>query len=331
MEMRCPIKPRLPRVAACAFSLCLLLPGWANSDDDESHTPTSSSSPNPQLAGIQTAVLQVSRQTPEIVAFATITDLTSLLNMRQQYLTSLAQANGAAAKFHESEQSLRRTQSLHQQDIVASKRLQEQQARWHADKADAASANLQKQALLANNRLQWGEQLSQWFLQPDERRIQGFLSGQQRLLSINLPDNQAPEAIWLEAQGRRQLATQAHLIGTAPQVDPLTLRQKAFYQLEHCNLPIGSQLTAWLPASGRVQVGVEFPESAVVWHQGQASVFIKTPPGTFERRTLQDFTSSYGGLILTSSLQAGDEIVTSGAQTLLSQELKAQIPSEDDD
>jgi hypothetical protein len=44
---------------------------------------------------------------------------------------------------------------------------------------------------------------------------------------------------------------------------------------------------------------------------------------------LQQFSTEQLGYFVSAALKPGEEIVTTGAQTLLSQQLKAQIPDED--
>jgi hypothetical protein len=76
---------------------------------------------------------------------------------------------------------------------------------------------------------------------------------------------------------------------------------------------------------------VNIPKSALIWHLGQAFVFVKSADQQFALRALANYTPSLQGYFVTGALQPGEEIVTTGAQTLLSQHLKALIPSEDKD
>jgi hypothetical protein len=63
----------------------------------------------------------------------------------------------------------------------------------------------------------------------------------------------------------------------------------------------------------------------------QALVYLKTSEETFSRRTLDHYSATTDGYFIPDALEPGEQIVTKGAQTLLSEELHGQIPSENDD
>jgi hypothetical protein len=63
----------------------------------------------------------------------------------------------------------------------------------------------------------------------------------------------------------------------------------------------------------------------------QAFVYLKTEEDTFSRRTLDHYSPMAGGYFISDAIKPGEQIVTKGAQMLLSEELRGQIPSEDDD
>lgn len=336
------------RIAGLLFCLLAIQPSFADDDDDvrpasenraaAAKTADHDTAPEQsklEMAGLKTQRLEAVSLAQEFTAQGSVVDLAPLLAVRQQYLATLAQQDSANAKYRETESNLQRTRNLHDQDIVATRRLQEQQAVWQADKANLSAINYQQQAILGSSRLQWGELLTQWFTQPGEHAISAFLQGKKQLLSVSLPANHAighsPDVVYIDGQGKREQAVAAHLIANAPQVDPVSLGQRVFYQLENRNLPFGAPVTAWLADRGKSDRGVLIPETAVVWHLGQAFVFIKNTDASFSRRPLEHFSPAPGGYFAPTSLKPGEEIVITGAQTLLSQELKNQIPSEDND
>ena len=77
--------------------------------------------------------------------------------------------------------------------------------------------------------------------------------------------------------------------------------------------------------------GVIIPKSALIWYMDQAFVYLKTAEDTFSRRTLEHYSASADGYFIPDAIKPGEQIVTKGAQMLLSEELRGQIPSEDDD
>ena len=310
----------------------------ATEEDDDIQHPAAASQKTIDLqqgAGIKTLPLQTAARQPELTVQGMVVDIEPLLRLRQQYLATQAQQDSAQARYQEADQNLSRTRNLHDQDIVSTRRLQEQQAQWRNDRANLATSGYQQQALIASSHLQWGESLTSWFTQNNHPQAEQFLKNRAQLLQISLPSNAHlqpdQKTIWIDEQGRRQNAVAASLIASAPQVDPITQGERVFFKLEGHKLPVGTRFTAWLTKESQGTSGVIIPEPAVVWHLGQALVFIKTADGKFQQRRLPELIPSQNGYFATSGFKAGEDIVITGAQTLLSQELKNLIPSEDND
>jgi membrane fusion protein, multidrug efflux system len=329
-------------ILLASLLVCLSsLPAQAISDDDgrprtaAEGTMLNLSPKSQQLAGIKTQPLEAAQQQPEFTAFGQIVSLEPLLQQRQQYLAARTQQDSAKAKYDEAHLNLSRTRNLHEQDIVSTRRLQEQQAQWQADKASLDASGYQQQTILAASRLEWGEPLTDWFIRTPGKTAEQFLNHDAQLLQVTLPANKPLNAeirrIVVDEHGRHDTAIPATLISASPRIDPLSLGERYFFKIEGRRLPFGAHVTAWIANDARQATGVIVPESAVVWHLGQAFVFIKSADDHFSRRALRAFTPANQGYFATESLQPGEEIVTIGAQTLLSQQLKARIPSEDED
>lgn len=322
---------------------------WAVPDDDDQPQPTGDrgavraedsarinlTQKSQELAGIKTQPLQAAQQQAEFTAFGTIVSLEPLLQLRQQYLAARAQQDSAKAKYDEAHLNLSRTRNLHDQDIVSTRRLQEQHAQWQADKASLDASGYQQQTILAASRLEWGDTLTDWFIRTPGKTAEQFLNHGAQLLQVTLPANTHlnPDIphIFIDERGQRNSAIQATLISASPRIDPVSQGERYFFKLEGRRIPFGTHVTAWIANDTGQTPGVIVPTSAVVWHLGQAFVFIKSADDHFSRRALSACSPGNHGYFVTRSLQAGEEIVTTGAQTLLSQELKNQIPSEDND
>jgi multidrug efflux pump subunit AcrA (membrane-fusion protein) len=288
-----------------------------------------------QLAGIKTQILQAVSQRPEIVAYGTVLSLEPLLQLRQQYLAAHAQQDSARAKYAEAHLNLSRTENLHQQDIVSTRRLQEQQVQWQADKANLEITDYQQQTILAASRQEWGETLSGWFIAVPQKPVEQFLQHGAQLLQITLPSglsvNPDMRNIYVDEHGQRNHALKASLISASPKVDPVTLGERYFFKSEARHIPLGAHITAWISSQNQVAEGVVIPASAMVWHLGQSFVFVKTSASHYSRRFLPEYVVHKEGYFVSGYLRADEELVITGAQTLLSQQLKALIPNEDDD
>lgn len=121
-------------------------------------------------------------------------------------------------------------------------------------------------------------------------------------------------------------------VGLAASVDPKTQGQPFVFRVGNPSgaLRPGLSVTAYLETPGEARKGAVVPRDAVIWQAGKSWVYVRTDPEKFARRevVLQDPAS--GGWF-TQSLKPGDNVVTRGAQMLLSEEFKSQIRVEDDD
>lgn len=115
-------------------------------------------------------------------------------------------------------------------------------------------------------------------------------------------------------------------IALAAAVDPKTQGQPFLFRITNASntLRPGLAVTAYLESPGTERAGVIVPRSAVVRQSGKAWVYVKTGPDRFNRReAILDEPTDLGWF--TRSLNTGDLIVTTGAQTLFSEEFKSQI------
>jgi hypothetical protein len=114
-------------------------------------------------------------------------------------------------------------------------------------------------------------------------------------------------------------------ISPATRIDPKIQGVSFFYTAaaESGVLP-GMNVLALLP-SGTTAEGAAVPASAIVWSQGRAWVYRRTGKDTFIRVGLATDLPAPGGGYFTKDVPKDTEIVTRGAQLLLSEESRAQI------
>lgn len=132
-----------------------------------------------------------------------------------------------------------------------------------------------------------------------------------------------PATVRLFRQNGEELAT-ARVLGPALNADSAVIGP-AFLALVASNaaaLVPGASLVARLEA-GAPETGVVLPREAVVRHTGQGWVYVETSPATFARRPVPlDHPHPAGWLV---PGQWPRPILISGAQSLLSEELKGSI------
>jgi hypothetical protein len=282
-----------------------------------------------KYSGIETQELLESRYTPELIAYGSVLNIQPLLEIQSHLRIANAKYLAAKVDFSQARKALQRLQNLHQNQAISTRKLQKQQEVWRSSKTLLDTTRLQKETLQQTLRLNWGETLSS-----DNKHIDSITSGQQVLLSISVPANkilpQGTENIFAHPTGDRKKAIAAKFISAALQANQLSQGENFFFLAANTGLRAGMRITAWIPQPSKLS-GVIFPETALLWHLGQAFVYLETQPQTFTRYTISDPIKSPTGFFVQDPDLVGKKIVVTGAQTLLSEEFRSQIPDEDDD
>ena len=286
-----------------------------------------------QHSGLQTLKLKPATYQPEFTAYGKVLAIQPLVELRHRYLFALTERNAASAKFKQVEQNIKRQQTLYGEGITAKRSLEDQQARWQIDKAQLEATHFQDQVIKEEAELTWGKTLGAYALASDTKKLDALLSGQQKLLKITLPSNQqlvdTPKTIAIDPAGNRGKAQQAQLIAVAPQTDTGTQGISYFFQTPAKNISIGMNITAWIAEPNSQASGVMIPKSALLWSMDQAFVYIKTDDDTFSRRLIDHYSISNDGYFISEGLKPDEELVITGGQMLLSEEMRGQIPDED--
>ena len=84
-------------------------------------------------------------------------------------------------------------------------------------------------------------------------------------------------------------------------------------------------MTAYLTLPGEKQSGVILPLTAVVRAAGLAWAYVQTGENQFTRRQVSTSAPTSDGWFVSAGFKPGEQVVVTGAQTLLSEEFKSQI------
>ncbi len=288
-----------------------------------------------QLAGIQASPAQASQHLQEINGFGKAIDLQPLLNIRNRHREALNGLHLAQAALNTAQQALDRYQELYAHGATPLHTLQNQQLQWQNARLQSDAATLKLQAIQAETLLHWGPVLATWILTDQPSKLDAFLNGQTLLLQVSLPTKHnpavAPTVIFVEASGERSKAQRASLIARTPQNDPNDQGSNYFYQTSGQTIRAGMRVSVWMPDDNQQAKGVSIPASALLWSQQQALVYIKVAPALFRQQPINHYTAINGGYFVTEAIKAGEAVVTTGAQMLLSEQLKQHNPKQDDD
>jgi hypothetical protein len=267
-----------------------------------------------KLMGLQTAALSPAELSSEIKGFGRVLDTTPLASL-------IADLTSASAASQASQAELERLKALAAQNNASTRALQAAEAAAAHDAAQTEAARLK---LVAG----WGNTIAARPDLPAFVRSLGSLDS--TLVQLNLsPDqllNQVPTGARIITISAEARPLEAQFISRAPSVDPQVQGQGFLFLISPnpSRLAPGAAVTGYLDVSGEKQAGVAVPRNAIVRFNGTAWVYVQTGDETFQRteakleRPLQD------AWFVREGLKPETKLVTTGAQQLLSEELKGE-------
>ncbi len=277
-------------------------------------------------SGIATAAPVAAPYQTQVRAYGTVLDLTRLTDLGNSFLSAKAQLASVQAKLGASRAAFERAQKLNRdQQNVSAAQLQTAEAAFRGDQATLAAAEAQVRTVQATLDQEWGPVLGKSLVEGSPL-ITRLTQRQDFLVQVTLPPGVVvpppPSASVQINTGQR---TEIRFVSPATRTDPKIQGVSFFYLAAGDSgvLP-GMNVLAFLPSGSTVQ-GATIPASAVVWWQDRAWIYRRAAPDKFVRAVIvTDLPTPDGGYIV-KDLPSGTQVVTSGAQLLLSEEFRAQI------
>jgi hypothetical protein len=273
-------------------------------------------------SGIETTSLQSAPHQEELRAYGMVLDVARLTELSNNYASAKAQVQTAQAKLAMSKPAFERAQKLfNETHVVSQAQLQAAEAAFGTDQASLAAAEAQVRTLAATAYQEWGSVLGK-SLVDESPAIRTLIERENFLLQITLPPGvilKAPPATAAIETGKASRAN-ITFVSPATRIDPRIQGVSFFYTAvaESGVLP-GMNVLAFL------LYGIAVPASAIVWSQGRAWVYRRTGEDTFVRDEIATDLPASGGGYIAKDVPKDAEIVTRGAQLLLSEEFRAQI------
>lgn len=286
-------------------------------------------------SGIQTQALVERDYFPEVKAQARVLDIAPLLALRARYQNAKSNAEIAAANLTASKQSFDRLHQLHRSKAISTRRYQQARSHWLSDSAQLNARRINAENIYAEAVQNWGPELTGWALTRDNpSRFEKLLEHKSQLILVTLQPGVNLSAdistIAVSPQANRKKAIAGKLVSKSPKTDGLSQGATYFFTAPVQDIRIGMQLFAWVPTATRAMRAIEIPLSAIIWRNGKPWVYIKTDDDLFTRRIIEQYVELDQSWLVSRGFDAGEEIVISGGQMLLSEEYRWQIPDEDD-
>lgn len=265
-----------------------------------------------KLMGLQTAALAIAQLSPEIKAYGRVLDTSQLASL----VADLSSANAASAA---SQAELDRLKTLAAQNNASARALQ-------AAEATAAHDQAQNEAIRLKLMGNWGSSIAG--RQDLASFVRSLGSLDSALVQLNLSPDQAlsqpPAAARIVMLSSETRPLEAQPVGPAPAVDPQVQGQGFLFLVSPnpMRLAPGAAVTGFIDVPGEKQSGVAVPATAIVRHNGAAWVYLQTGDETFQRVEAKLERPLPDGWFVREGLKPEAKAVITGAQQLLSEELK---------
>lgn len=283
--------------------------------------------PARRLAGIEVAEVAPRTVAREQASVALVVDPAPALEPRTRWQEARARVRAIDARRAALAARLER---LAADPATTSRReLEALRAEVQALAAERAGVAARMQAARDELLLAWGDALTDRLLRPGDG--DGLLAGRRRLLLVTIPApwsaRPAPEVrVRVPGAGLQRVT----VIGPAPRTDPLTRGAALWATTDGTRASVGQRLAAWLGERESTLSGYPIPASALVYREGAPWLYVEGPPGTFRRRRVGAVVHTADGPVVRIATSEPLRIVVRGAQTLLSEELRWNIPDEDE-
>jgi hypothetical protein len=279
-------------------------------------------------SGIRVESLKETTQYGEVTAYGTVVDIQEMLDWLSSFEKSGGESEKSRADLKVSQNEYLRLKGLHDNSHnVSDKALQAAEGIWRSDKAQLRSSIASTRNLQSIAQQRWGSVIARWLVERNAN-IDRLIRQERALILITVPSGtplpSPPDSI--QIKGATSSSTAAVLISPSPRMNP-NIQGISFYYLASTvreRLLAGMNVTASLSVGAKVK-GVFIPSSAVVWWQGKAWVYLQRKEGQFERIEIPIEHAIQDGWFASNSLSNSDKVIVTGAQLLLSEELRSQI------
>jgi hypothetical protein len=285
-----------------------------------------------ERSGIETTRLPAAPYLDQIRAYGMVLDAARLTDLSNSYANAEAQLRMAKAKATFSQAAFERARKLYDNErSVSLALLQSAEAASRTDEAGVGAAESQVRTLAATVHQEWGPVLGKSLVERTAT-VARLIERQDFLVQVTVPPgvplrkSVTAAAIESPAKGRAAIT----LVSPATRTDARVQGLSFFYLVPADSgvLP-GMNVLAFL-SSGAAVDGVAVPAEALVWWQDRPWVYRRTEPDTFVRAEVATDQPTPAGGYIDRNLGKDAEIVTRGAQLLLSEEFRAQIQVGDD-
>ena len=268
--------------------------------------------------GVEMGEPEKAELAPRRVAFGRVLDPTPLVTLDSDLAAAEAALSASRAEYERSQKLLAGGQN------TSMKAVETAEAAFRADEIKADG--IRRQGLM-----QWGSVAGD---DTKARRnfVEALVRGEAALVRVDLLPGDAlsdlPKAAKLLVMGREATPIETAKITPAADADAKTQAQGFILRVDNPPFALrpGMALTAWLELAEKPRTGFTLLRSAVLRHDGRTWVFVQEEEEKFVRKPVVLDSPMEKGWFISGEdggIKADDLLVVTGAQALLSEEMKA--------
>lgn len=292
---------------------------------------------------ILTSSISRSQHGETLKSLGNVINIDALIELRTRFINAKANANVARAALTSSMQEFKRMQQLNLDNKnISDQALLKVEANYKSDQAKLNASETEAKNLRDTMRQTWGDTLADSATREKSHdTFDRLLSHQYVLIMVSYPldkaKSKANQAIHVYPTGSSITPIKATFFSEAPLANQTIQGVTYYYTAPAEQLRAGMRLTILIEEpsqkkNGENQNGVLIPNSAVVWFGGKAWIYKKIDANNFVRIPINTERPTNNGWFTQSKhITPKDELVTNGAQLLLSEEFKYQIKNENED
>lgn len=277
-------------------------------------------------SGITVSKLVKTLHRRQSAAYGYVVPVNDLSVDLQNYASGKSQLAKSQEELSVSEKEFERERSLYENKLASSKDYLASKAAYLSDKADVNSAETNLKGLKSRIFEQWGKTISEWIF-TGSGELNSLLSLKETLIQISpIPDNLniiIPGWIKVTSPLDNDKTIDCKFVSAGRLANSQFQTTTLYYIAPASKLIGGMNLKAFLPV-GKELKGVIIPSSSIVWYRGKAWVYVEGSGNRFSRVEVTTGNPVKTGFFIpvgTGILEPGNNIVTNGAQLLLSKEL----------
>jgi hypothetical protein len=288
-------------------------------------------------SGIEIQLISESENQSLYSSYGYVVNLKNLIDYKTNYLNINYEINKLATQLKEESEHFKKLKFLNEDNKnIADSVVHEKEIEINNLRNNLNILKSNKDNLLQTISQEWGKPFKELLTNPKKALLKNIFNSETRLLKITIANNNIqrliPSELMVSSLNQPNNKYKANFITKSPIGNP-DIQGRAYFYLTSSNiLMMDSKINAYIETGKDSHVKkFHIPKSAIVWDDGKPWIYAKIDKNSFLRHSLFKMKEVDNGWNVQFKNIPPKEIVTKGAQLLLSEEYKHLIKNENED